>query len=427
MKKYFLLLAVPFTLLSCLKDYDNPAEGTLNEMAELYVIRNAYQGGSITLGPDNLAGASRTAGVVISSKTDANIQPGTFVIQKTSATPNTIGDLTAGLVVDMGTADVPYVTGDSLHINVAGATLRRTGGRLVLSGITADRITKVADNRTALVRPVTISMLNFGFSNYESTLVAVHADATEYAPGATLSGEKRLSDNTGTLFLDTRAEAGFASTALPVNAQFTGIALYKNTGGDDTTGAKKVLMLRNAADIKFSSGAIYAGFPESFEAPEASAKASYNITATQNNIDLSTGNWKLQQAILGNTFLSDKINLPGTQCIRMQQNLTTSALLQMNFDVTQGASKVTVFYGRYGTDAFSTFRLEYSTNGGTTWVNVAPNITQMPDRGSTQATFLLNLSGNVRFRINKLGLGPSSATIQNGRLNLEDIAIYKKL
>ena len=57
----------------------------------------------------------------------------------------------------------------------------------------------------------------------------------------------------------------------------------------------------------------------------------------------------------------------------------------MNFDVTEGASKVTVFYGRYGSDPKSTFRLEYSINGGTNWVTVTPNISELPDRGLLQA------------------------------------------
>jgi hypothetical protein len=268
-------------------------------------------------------------------------------------------------------------------------------------------------------------MLTNYFNNYESTLISVHADVTE--AGTPFSGEKQLDDNTATAVLYTRAEASIAGSSLPVNAGFTGIAAYKNDGGNDTTGAKKVIQLRNSTDVANMSGVLYNGFPESFEAPEASAKASYNITATANNIDLATGNWKLQQAILGNTILSDKFNLPGKQGIRMQQNLTSSGLVQMNFDLMEGASKVTVFYGRYSTDPSSTFRLEYSTNSGTSWTVVNPAISNMPEKGSTQATFMVNVTGKVRFRINKLGLGASSATVQNGRLCIEDFAVYKKL
>jgi len=109
----------------------------------------------------------------------------------------------------------------------------------------------------------------------------------------------------------------------------------------------------------------------------------------------------------------------------MQQNLTTAAYVQMNFDLTKGASKVTLFYGKYYTDPASTFRLEYSVNGGTTWVATGANVSDMPEKGFKQASFLVNITGNVRFRISKLGLGTSSTTVNNGRLCIEDIAVYQ--
>lgn len=429
MKKLnYILLALGSTLVlsSCLKEYDNPAEGQQSDKAAIYVVRSAYQGTAITLKEGDLAGATFTSGTVISNNAAGNIQPGRFIIQNTSPSSSSAGDITTGIIIDMGSGtNVPYVPGDSVVVNVIGGKLQRINGQLMISGISADKVSKVAENRPVLVRPVTLAMLTNFFSNYESTLISVHADVTE--AGTSYSGEKQLDDNTATAVLYTRPEASFAGASLPVNANFTGIAVYKNDGGNDTAGAKKVVQLRNSNDVTNTSGAIYNGFPESFEAPDASAKASYNITTTANNIDLATGNWKLQQAILGNTILSDKFNLPGKQGIRMQQNLTTSGLVQMNFDLLEGASKVTVFYGRYSTDPSSSFRLEYSTNSGTSWTVVNPTISNMPEKGSTQATFMVNVSGKVRFRINKLGLGASSATVQNGRLCIEDFAVYKKL
>ena len=88
-----------------------------------------------------------------------------------------------------------------------------------------------------------------------------------------------------------------------------------------------------------------------------------------------------------------------------------------------GASKVTVFYGKYATDAKSSFRLEYSTNGGTTWTVLGANVTDMPDKANKQMTWTLNITTPIRFRINKLGTGTSN----NGRLCLDDFAVYQKL
>ena len=411
---------------ACVKDYKNPATGVLANTTDIFYVRSAYQGTGVTLTEQHLAGARYTSGVVISDNASGNIEPGSFIMQSVTSSPSQAGDIIAGIVVDMGSnATVPSL-GDSIRIDILGASIDRKNGRLVLSGITADKINTLATNSIVIPQNVTLGMLNFSFSKYESTLVAVHADVLNHSSATVYSGEILLDDHTATSTLYTRAGASFASDNVPANAQFTGIAAYNNATAHDTAGAKKMISMRNSGDVKFASGVIYAGFPENFESPEASAKSSYNITATANNIDLSTGNWKLQQAILGNTILSDKMVLPGLQSVRMQQNLSTSAYVQMNFDVTEGASKVTVFYGRYGSDPKSTFRLEYSINGGTNWVTVTPNISDLPDRGLLQATWMLNMTGNVRFRINKLGLGSTGGSVQNGRLNIDDFVIYKK-
>lgn len=419
-------IGVLFT--SCLKDYDNPAEGTAGDKTFIYSLREQYKGSEVTLSSKNLGGGSSIQGVVISDRSSLNIEAGTFIIQQTAVTGNQVGNITRGIILKMATGDANYNPGDSLVINVDGLKLDRINGKLTLTGLTADKVNKIAENKTPLVRPVTLGMLGAMMEQYESTLIAVHADVKDYTAGITYSGERTLDDHTGGIFyLRTRSEASFAGENAAVNAQFNGIAGYYNESSKDTTGAKKTISLRSSNDIKFPSGALYAGFPESFESPDFTQKASYNITATANNIDLSTGNWKLQQAILGNTLIRDKYNLPGSQCVRMQQNLSTSGLVQMNFDVPDGASKVTVFYGKYYTDPASTFRMEYSENGGTNWTALTPDIKDMPERGSKQATFTLNVTGNVRFRVNKLGLGTSSASVQNGRLCIEDFAIYKAL
>jgi hypothetical protein len=328
--------------------------------------------------------------------------------------------MTRGIVVKMNNT-ANYNAGDSLHINIVGAKLGRVNGKLTLSGISSDKVTVVATNRTPLLQAVTQGRLHTTMEYYESTLVSLHADVADYAAGATISGFKRLNDQTGDpVYLHTVAGAAHASTSLPMNAQFGGIAGYLNESGNDTAGARKVIMPRNANDIQFASGVLYAGFPESFESPDISAKSSYN--SGNNMVALSTGSWTLTQGILANTAGSDRFNEPGKQSVRMQQNLTSSGYTQMNFDVPDGASKVTVFYGRYSNDARSQIRLEASTNGGTTWTAVGSNITVPADKEFRQATWMVNYTGPVRFRINKIGLGTSN----NGRLSLDDFAIYKK-
>ena len=414
-----LLLFITICSTSCIKEYDNPAAGTPGERISIFALRQAYTGNEVTLNAGNLGGASKIQGVVISDLTGVNIEASSFVIQQTIASANPTTDITRGVVVKMN-GNPTYALGDSLTIDVSGAKLGRVNGKLTVSGISAEKISVLASNKVPFMRSVTQGMLHDLMEQYENTLVSINAEVADYSAGTTLSGLKKLNDNTGApVYVHTLSGSTFASNSLPVSAQFIGIAGFYNESGNDTTGAKKTIMPRNAADVSLAAKTMYSNFPESFETPDARLKSSYN--SGTNILALGTGNWFLLQAILGNTAASDKFNPPGKQGIRMQQNLTTSGFVQMNFDVTEGASKVTVFYGRYATDARSSFRLEYSINGGTTWLPSGSNITDMPDKGMKQAVWILNLTGPVRFRLNKLGTGTSN----NGRLNFDDFTIYK--
>jgi hypothetical protein len=409
-------------LQACVKDYVNPANGTTGALITLYDLRQAYRGNEVTLNGDVLGGATRIQGIVISDKAGMNVEAGTFVIQQSFPSSNAVTDITRGVVLKMANGSADYNLGDSLAIDVSGTKLDRINGKLTISGITTDKVTVLATGKIPMTRNVTQGILGAKMDEYESTLISLHADVADYAAATTFSGLRRLRDNTGPeLYVHTRTGATFAGNQVPVDAQFTGIAGFLNETSKDTTGARRTINPRNAGDIQFVSGALYAGFPESFETPDAATKASYN--SGTNIIAASTGNWVLLQAILGNTPVADKYNLPGKQAIRMQQNLATSGFLQMNFDLPDGASKVTVFYGKYSTDAKSSFRLESSINQGTTWIAVGANITDMPDKGNKQATWAVNFSVPVRFRINKIGTGTSN----NGRLALDDFAVYKKL
>lgn len=144
---------------------------------------------------------------------------------------------------------------------------------------------------------------------------------------------------------------------------------------------------------------VYAGFPETFNTGTKAAYATASVT-------LPTGSWELNNALIGNTT-SDRKN--GAQSVRIQ----TTGLLTMMFNVTNGASQVTVAHAIYGTDASSTWNLQYSTNNGSTWTTTGSTITTSSTTLST-ATFTMTLTGNVRFRIQKL---------TGGRLNIDDFSI----
>ncbi len=85
--------------------------------------------------------------------------------------------------------------------------------------------------------------------------------------------------------------------------------------------------------------------------------------------------------------------------------------IQMTEDVTDGASKVTFYAAKYGSDAAPTIQLQYSINGGTTWTTAA---TCSPNATWQQYIFNLDITGNVRFKILQTA---------GSRLNIDDIAI----
>ena len=89
----------------------------------------------------------------------------------------------------------------------------------------------------------------------------------------------------------------------------------------------------------------------------------------------------------------------------------TNSYIEMTEDVTGGASKVTFYAANYGSDATPTIKLQYSTNGGSSWIDAG---TCSPNSTWQQYSFNLNVTGNVRFKIvQTAGL----------RLNIDDIAI----
>lgn len=167
---------------------------------------------------------------------------------------------------------------------------------------------------------------------------------------------------------------------------------------------------------------VYPGFPEDFESPDTSAKARYKAET----IKLKTGEWTLDYALLGALVGHDRFNPSGKQSIRMQQNRSKPAYLSMNFDLNEGASKVTLLYATYYKDAVSTWVLEYSTDGGQVWQAAGKEITT-ETTDLKLATFNLDIKGKVRFRVNKLGLGDGKQdpSIKNGRLSIDDFTIYK--
>jgi len=410
----YLLTGLVFS--SCMKDHMNEAVGELNAMASIYVVRNTYKEADVQLGRNALSGAYRTSGTVIANGTSGNFPEGYLIIQD-----NWRG-LVRGVVLalDKATSN-SYAIGDSIMVDLEGSSLTRSGnGTLAIQGLTASAITKISSGHNITVRPVNITELTKNLQNYENTMVSVTADVIPMPVGVTFAGGKTITDGgDSTLTLFTESAAAFANENIAPSASFVGVPMSTTHGPQ--------LRLRGVNDMLNPSGPVYAGYPEDFESPDDSQKASY----AGKDIDLRTGNWRLEQCLLGTTTGRDRI-VSGAQAIRFQQNLGPSSpsYLQMNYDLHNGATKVTFWYGCYYTDAASSFVLEASTNQGGSWQQIGGVISDPAKTSETitpkQATFVMDIEGNVRFRIRKLPLGTTSIpTIENGRLGIDDVAIYQ--
>lgn len=410
----FFSLLLSFLATGCIKKDINTAEGIPNPHVSLYVLRNVFKGNELTINRDILGGAYNTSGVVVSNHENKNLPPNTIALQSVWRGQS------RGMLIRVPEAG-SYSFGDSLHINVEQARLVMDKGMLVLDGLTKDKITKVAEGVRKGYMPVSIQNLLKNAGAYEGQLVSITADVDpDPAPGTTFSGKKYLKDSEGNqMQLFTEEGAVFAGSKIAPSATFQGVLVGSDNGPQ--------LRLQKLEDMTFPSGKIYQGWPETFEKPYR-GKLSYNISETKNLLQMSTGEWWLYQVIQGETAGGDRI-VSGKQALRFQQNRSDNAYAQMNFDMPDGASKVTFWYGAYSTDRSCTFQLEYSVNKGASWERIGSPISNVPTVVESptpkQAIYLMNINQPVRFRINKLGLGTSSNTISNGRLGIDDFAIYQ--
>ncbi|MCX2429562.1 DNA/RNA non-specific endonuclease [Pedobacter sp. GR22-10] len=131
---------------------------------------------------------------------------------------------------------------------------------------------------------------------------------------------------------------------------------------------------------------------------ESGTKGAYALDSVQ----LLSGKWTFSDGLIGNLAADAKI---GAKSVRLR-----AGYLSMNFDVA-GVKMLYVSHAKYGTDANSTWQLLASTDGGKTYTQLGP---EMTESGTTLVTdsFKVNTTGKIRFQIKKAG---------TTRINLDDI------
>lgn len=414
---FSILMLVLIVFSGCLKEDVFPASGTPNDFIALVDVRGIYKGEAVTLSRSNMSGATKITGVVISDAAAGNIPKGVLVIQQTSRT------ITRGIEIHLGDEEVPFKMGDSVRLNVEGSSINRVNGVLQINGPQPAAVEKVGQNIQLQPAQVSLANLDLLFSSYESTLVKVaHVDGSS-SGSTTLAGNVQLSDASGKKgILHTESTAAFAADHVPVNASYVGIARFNASSANEAGEAGKELWPLNSGSIAEQSGALYAGFPEDFENPDAAltAVAGYGTKTGR----FATGSYTLTNVAIGKD--ANDYPVSGITALRLNQNSASSSWTAMDYDLPNGATKVTIWAGSYGAsaDMGSTWRLECSQNQGLTWSQIGNDILTV-SKTKQQFTFLMDIRGAVRFRVGKVGIGTSSTNNQNGRFSMDDLAIYE--
>jgi len=135
---------------------------------------------------------------------------------------------------------------------------------------------------------------------------------------------------------------------------------------------------------------------------EGASKTSYSA----GSITLGSEHWYLNNALVG-TLSGDAKN--GSKSVRIRY----TGSLEMQFEVTD-PTNVSFYYAKFGSDGNSAFVLQYSTNGGNNWTTVGS--CSVTSHTLKKASYDVNITGNVRFRILKTSGG-------SYRINIDDFVV----
>ncbi len=171
-------------------------------------------------------------GIVISDRIGNNLNGRNAYVQAL--------DGSAGILVRF-TANHSYNLGDEIEVDVSNQELSQFNGLLQINNVPLDRSAVVASGQTPVARTTTINQINANAEEWESTLVRI-VGATISGAGTPLSGNKTVSDATGSIPMFTQSYATFASATTPTGP-VTLTAIVSDFNG-------RQLVLRNLNDIQ---------------------------------------------------------------------------------------------------------------------------------------------------------------------------------
>ena len=230
------------------------------------------------------------------------------------------------------------------------------------SGVTKSITVKGSD----LTKALTVSVSGTGFSVTPTSITAANANS---GTTVTVTYNGTASSATGTLTI----------SSSEVSATVNLTASYNAGGSGGDTGTETI---------------------ETWEG--CSSYTNYNDKSVQGK----AFTWYFGNAGI---FAQDNDHYNDALGCRLGKN--ADSYIMMTQDVTNGASKISFYAAKYGSDAAPTLQVQYSTNGGSTWTTLT---TCSPSSTWQQYSYNLNVTGNVRFKIQQTA---------GSRVNIDDIAI----
>ena len=167
---------------------------------------------------------------------------------------------------------------------------------------------------------------------------------------------------------------------------------------------------------------LYPNFPEGWEVHEGTRKPSHTgagPTGKQSDI-FPTGEWLMPNMYtLSTASIGTKVGTWG-----LMMNASVATFLEMDFDLPDGAAKLSFVYGVPTTTNANDMdvvnnsvfvKVQYSQDGGVNWTSLGDDL-EVSDFAQYTKSYDLDIKGPVRFRIGKNN--------SKARLIVDEIAVY---
>ena len=217
----------------------------LNDVAITNVQSDRCNGGSSSAGgnlisisearayftgaPATLPADLKLKGIVVSDRQNNNLNNRNIYVQ----------DASGGIVVRF-VASHCYDLGDEIEVNISGQEVSEFNGLRQVNNVPLENAVLISAGNSVTPREATIADINANYNTWESTLVRI--SGATISGGTTYSGNRTVTDATGSIAMFTQSAATFSGVSLPAGP-VTLTALVSDFNG-------KQIILRNIGDVQ---------------------------------------------------------------------------------------------------------------------------------------------------------------------------------